>query len=105
MILTVAAFLSAFGLIVWAVGYYLQFTGMAALGALLVLGVGSMVMIDGLEHEAGEIETTAENGDVTRQTIYEPVETRESFSLGAIVTILSGVMLLRALNQQAEMRI
>lgn len=101
MILTVSAFLSALGLVTWLIGMSLRFTGMAAIGALLILGVGSMVMVDGLEHETGEIETE-DNGTVERQSTYEPVDTQESFSLGALVTLLSGVMLLRALNMQPE---
>lgn len=102
MILTVAAFLSALGLVTWVIGFYLRFTGMAVIGAVLLLGVGAMVMIDGLEHEAGEIETEDADGTVERQTMYDPVETGQSFPLGALLTILAGVLVMRSLNQQAE---
>lgn len=102
MILTVAAFLSALGLVTWVLGYYLRFTGMAVIGAVLLLGVGAMVMIDGLEHSSGEIETQADDGTIERQTIYDQVDTGQSFPLGALLTILAGVLVMRSLNQQAE---
>jgi predicted flavoprotein YhiN len=86
---------------------------------VLVVGVGAAVMVGGLETPAGEerVETTDVNtteittsgGDVVNvttsetttadvTTTYEPIGTTSSFPTGLVVTLLGGVMTLRAVE-------
>jgi len=119
MLLTTAAFLSILGLVAWVLGHVYSYQGIATLGAVLVVGVGAAVMVGGLEIPAGEerIETTTVNtteaatadGNVTNvtgsqtttaevQTVHEPIGTTSSFPTGLVITLLGGVMTLRAVD-------
>jgi len=114
MILTTAAFLSILGLIAWVLGHVYSYQGIAALGAVLMVGVGGAVMVGGLETPAGEehveisnsttnltaADTETTNTTTTTQvrTVYEPIGTTSSFPTGLVLTLLGGVMTMRALE-------
>lgn len=98
MILTTAAFLSILGLIAWVLGHIYSYQGIAALGAVLMVGVGGAVMVGGLDTAAGEqrVQIDANTTEVT--TTYEPIGTTSSFPTGLVLTLLGGVMTMRALE-------
>ena len=118
MLLTTAAFLSILGFLAWVLGHVYSYQGIATLGAVLVVGVGAAVMVGGLETPAGEervqidtntTNTTTTDGTTTSvttteqtatevQTTYEPIGTTSSFPTGLVVTLLGGVMTLRAVE-------
>jgi hypothetical protein len=119
MLLTTAAFLSILGFTAWVLGHVYSYQGIATLGAVLMVGVGAAVMVGGLETPAGEerVETTDVNtteltnadGNVTNvtasetttaevTTVYEPIGTTSSFPTGLVLTLLGGVMTLRAVE-------
>ena len=119
MLLTTAAFLSILGFLAWVLGHVYSYQGIATLGAVLVVGVGAAVMVGGLETPVGEerVETTEVNttelttsdGNVTNvtgaetttaevTTVYEPIGTTSSFPTGLVLTLLGGVMTLRAVE-------
>jgi len=99
MILVVSVFLTALGMAAWIAGFVLDMPGISAIGGVLVVGVGTAVMIDGLERQDGKIEeTNATTNTTTVQFEYEEVETVQSFSLGTILTLLGGVQVLRSID-------
>lgn len=98
MILTTATFLSALGFIAFLVGHIYNFQGIAAIGAVLIVGVGAGVMVDGLETESGEQRIEVDNTTTEVQTTYEPIGTTSTFPLGLVLTLLGGAMTARAIE-------
>lgn len=99
MILTVAAFLSALGFGSWILGSIFEYPAVAFIGATIVVGVGALAMVDGLEHQAGKVEQTTDTNETTTTPTYEPVETPiANFEPGFLVLLLGGVMGLRSLD-------
>lgn len=99
MILTVAVFLSTLGFVAWIVGTLFDYHGVAFIGATLVLGVGAMITVGGLEHQSGEIQTdtTSNETEVTYQ--YQEVDTMATFPLGFLVMLLGGSGALQTLGR------
>lgn len=74
MILSAAAFIVVLGLGVWVLGHYFSYTGVAVIGAVLVLGVGAMVTLGGVEYAAGEtVDTSTTETEVAVDDIGEAV--------------------------------
>lgn len=98
MILTTAAFLSAIGFIAFVLGHVYGYQGIATIGAVLIVGVGTAVMVGGLDVESGEQRVEVDNTTTEIQTTYDPIGTTSSFPLGLVLTLLGGVMTLRAVE-------
>lgn len=99
MILVVSVFLTGLGMAAWIAGFVLDMPGIAAIGGVLVVGVGATAMIDGLERQDGKIETVNDSTNATTtERQYEEVDTIQSFSLGMVLTLLGGVQVLRSLD-------
>jgi len=100
MLLLPAVTLTSLGLVVWAVGMAGDYQGLAALGAVLVVGVGGMVLTDGLQQQSGEIERTV-NSSVT-ETIpqHEPIDLLPQTPTGAVWMLIGGTLLLQGVNPE-----
>lgn len=99
MILTVSVFLTALGFAAWIGGFVLDQPAIAMIGGVLVVGVGAMVMVDGLEVREGRTEVANNTtGETQVQYDYREVSTLPSFSLGVVLTLLGGTQVLRALD-------
>lgn len=98
MIWYVSVALFVVGLVVWLAGASRGQVGIAVIGAILVLGVGGTVVVDGLEVEAGQIETV-DNNTTTVEPTYQTAQIAEVLPLGSVVLILGGVMLIQALTE------
>lgn len=98
MILTTAVFLTALGFGAWILGTVWGYQGIAAIGAILIVGVGAAAMIYGLETRTGEVETQTDANTTAIDYQYEPIGTTQSFPLGMLVTLLGGAMTGRTLN-------
>ena len=98
MLLTTAAFLSILGFLAWVLGHVYSYQGIATLGAVLMVGVGAAVMVGGLETAAGEERVQIDANTTAVTTTYEPIGTTSSFPTGLVVTLLGGVMTLRAVE-------
>jgi len=98
MILTSAVVLTALGLVVWLVGIFGNYQGLAAVGAILVVGVGAVVLSDGLERQSGEIERTINSS--TTETIPQttPIQLLPQTPTGAIWMLMGALLLFRGLN-------
>lgn len=99
MILTIAAFLSTLGFAGWIAGHVFSYHGVAFLGAVLVVGVGAWIMVDGLEHQSGTVETVdnATNETTTERT-YDTVQSPlQNYDIGALVLLFGGVLGLRSI--------
>lgn len=79
-------------------GHVYGYQGIATLGAVLMVGVGAAVMVTGLEVEAGEERVEVDDQTTEVTTTYEPIETSNSFPTGLVLTLLGGVMTMRALE-------
>ena len=114
MLLTSFVVLTALGFGAWLLGHYFEYTGVAAVGAVLIIAVGGAVVFTSLEVRAGEtIErnyTTVGNEPVENATTvtetYQTVKISEqfggpinNFSVGAMIMLLGGLLLTRHLNE------
>lgn len=103
MILTTSVFLTGLGMAAWIAGFVLDMPGVAAIGGVLVVGVGAMVMVDGLQHRDGKTETVNDTTNTTTvQYDYKQVNTLSSFPLGAMLTLMGGVQVLRSMDNTTE---
>lgn len=102
MILSVAAFLTALGFFGWIAGTVFEYQGIAFIGATIVLGVGAMMMVDGLETKTGQVETNVSANQTEIEHTYTPVDTLSTFPLGALVTLFGGVTGMRSLAMLSE---
>lgn len=101
MILTVAALLFLGGMALFVLGNVMGYHGIAVIGGVIVFGVGVMALGDGLEVESGEVQTSTNNTTVV-ETQYSPVNTPQHLSLGFLVSLAGGVLVLRSLNEMGE---
>lgn len=100
MLLIPATVLTGLGLVVWLVGIFGEYKGLAALGAVLVVGVGGMVLTDGLQQEAGSIEREVNNTTVETIPQHEPIDLLPQTPTGAVWMLIGGVMLLQGINPE-----
>lgn len=98
MILSTAVFLTTLGFAAWVLGTLWDYQGIAAIGAVFIVGVGTAAMVDGVETQSGEIETQTDANTTAVDYEYESIGTTQSFPLGLLVTLLGGTMTARALN-------
>jgi len=105
MLLTVFAMLAGLGLAVWLLGYFQEMPGVAAIGAIIVIGAGATVVLGGLEVEAGQeiakqyatINNTTVNNATTVETQYRQVSTPQQLQLGGLVTVVGGLLFMRGI--------
>lgn len=101
MILSTAVFLTGLGVVVWALAEVFSYRGIAVLGAVLVVGVGTAVMVGGLEYQAGETQIETDGGNTTEiEYEYQEIGTTSSFPTGMILTLLGGTMMLRSIDPE-----
>jgi len=98
MLLIPAVTLTGLGLVVWLVGIFGEYHGLAALGAVLVVGVGGMVLTNGLEQNAGTIEKQVNSTTTEKIPQTEPIDLLPQTPTGAVWMLMGGVMLLQGLN-------
>jgi len=107
--------LSLLGFGVWLLGAFFNYTGIAAIGAVLVIALGAAVVLTDLRVQTGErVEknyTTAGNTAVVANTTttfqYETVSIIAEFggasqlSLGGLQMLVGGLLMSRQLNEAA----
>lgn len=113
MLLTTFVLLNAFGLILWLLGHYFSFHGVASIGAILVIMVGGAAAISDVTVQSGEqIERqfdTVDNQTVNNESTISYTETPvavtttigavESYMLGALTMIAGALLLVQNLNE------
>lgn len=108
MLLKIAVVITALGFTTWILGAVFEYRGMAALGAVLVVGVGAMITVGGLEHRDGEKRVytyeNESNETVKNETVVEPrystFEPAERWPLGPLWMLVGAVAFFRALAIQ-----
>lgn len=98
MLLTIAAVLTVFGLLLFAAGEVFGYQAVAVIGAVVILGVGGSIVTGGLEHRTGQVETQISANETVVDYQTEPVQTQSQFPLGLLVMLAGGVAALRALD-------
>jgi hypothetical protein len=98
MLATTAALLMGVGFVAFVLGAVFQYQGVAVIGAVLILGVGAVVTVSGVEHRSGEVVTTQPDNSTVHDFQYERTETPQNLSLGTLLMLLGGVLALRSLN-------
>jgi len=93
--------LSAIGFVAFVIGNVLDWTGVAVIGAVLVLGVGAAVTTQGLSYPAGERVEQISNNTTERVTTYQQADFPQRLSVGFIVMLLGGTMVIRQLEDTA----
>lgn len=103
MLFQVVAGLVVLGLVVWLIGEYFGYLGVAALGATMLIIAGSAVALTGLEIRTGEVQsfeyTTINNTTVQDQATvsysYQTTTLAEILNVGAIASLgLGGLLML-----------
>lgn len=117
MLLTTFVVMSSLGFATWLLGHYFQYTGIASIGAVLLIAVGGAIAVTDLQVKTGETvekeygtvdnETVVTNQSTTNQ--YETVTVLQQFggvggplSLGGLVMILGGLLMTHHLNEVAS---
>lgn len=98
MILILAATFTTLGFIGWIVGRIFEMPGIAVISAVLVVGTGAMVMVDGLQVRDGQIENNTSNNTTEIQYTYSEFEPTTHWPVGELWLLLGGVMTLRGLS-------
>lgn len=103
MLLQTAGLLLALGLVTWIIGRIFSYTGIATIGAAIVLIVGGAVILGGLEVKTGMTETTSyttiNNSTVANETVvqyqYEQTAIGDIFGIGILGELgLGGLLML-----------
>lgn len=117
MLLTTFVVMSSVGFATWLLGHYFQYTGIASIGAVLLIAVGGAVALTDLQVKTGETvernygtvdnETVVVNQTTTNQ--YETLTILDQFggvsgplSLGGLLMILGGLLMTQHLNEVAS---
>jgi len=103
VILSTAAFLSSIGFAAFVLGHIFDYQGIAAIGGILILGVGAAAMVDGLETQSGEVEEQLDNSTTRTDYEYQSIGVTTSFPLGLVVTLLGAAMTGRVLTPQQNL--
>lgn len=116
MLLVAFATLLTLGFSTFLIGHYFGYTGVASVGAVIIIGVGGAVAMTDLRMQTGKTVdnayTTAGNQPVVdNQTIsyeYDTVSVSKvlggaagPFSIGALVMLIGGLLMTQHLNEVA----
>jgi len=107
---------SVLGLSAWLIGHFFEYTGIAAVGAIILLATGGAVAVTDLEARDGETinktYSTVNGETVVDEEIVEPEYSRVdqldqfgptgSLSLGGFQMILGGLLFTRRLNEEVS---
>lgn len=103
MLLTTVTLLLALAFISWLIGQYFSYTGIGAIGAVLMIAAGGAIILTGLEVRTGAVKTiehtTINNTTVANETTveyrYKPVKLAEIFGVGILGSLgLGGILML-----------
>jgi hypothetical protein len=100
MILSVFVAVSAIGFVLFAGGYLLDYTGIAAIGATIFLGVGAGVVLGGLEYQTGEVRTETSTNETVVEHQYTSVETPTRLPMGILLMLVAGLGYVRLLDDK-----
>lgn len=117
MLLVPFVTLSTLGFATWLLGHYFQYTGIASIGAVLLIAIGGGVAMTDLQVKTGETvdkeydtvnnETVVVNQTTTNE--YETLTVLNQFggvggplSLGGLLMILGGLLMTHHLNEVAS---
>jgi hypothetical protein len=98
MILATAAFLTLLGGAAFVLGAARGYAGVAVIGAVVILGVGSMVVVDGLAYKSGERVERIDNSTTVHTNTYRQIDTPTRLPLGALVMLIGGLLAIQGLN-------
>jgi len=94
--------ITVFGIGVWAVGTAIRRPDVAAIGSIVVIGIGgSAILGEGILVEAGASQVVQNNTTIINTT-YEPLETAASFPFDIVVLFLGSIMLFQSLGEASE---
>lgn len=96
--LAVTVFLSALGLVLWGVGYAIDDPGLAAIGGVLVVGIGVMITTGSLEYQSGETKTDVDSNTTDVSYEYKPVDAPSKLPMGILVMLGGALCVFHGLN-------
>lgn len=114
MLLTSFLAISTLGFVLWGIGHFSNYTGIAAIGAVLVIAVGGAVVLTDLhvktgeevEREYTEVNNSTVVDNVTRTNTYERVAILDELgndagplSLGALMMLAGALLMVHRLNE------
>lgn len=108
MILEIFLAVNAVGFVAWILGSVFQMRAVAAIGGVIIVGAGVMVIGTGLEYRSGQERdhhyvdgNHSENpANVTVNYTYQEAPMPERYSLGFLLTLVGSVGLFRALEPE-----
>ena len=107
MLLEAAAAFAVLGIVMFGFGLVFERPELAMFGAIIVIGIGGVGVVQGYQIQDGEtqVETFNETTNTTTtevQAEYEDVSSISSFPLELIVVLLGAVMMMTATGRASE---
>jgi len=99
MLWQLAGFVTLFGFAMWIVGTVRGYTGVASIGAVLIIATGAMVTNDGLEYRTGETHITESTNKTVIQDDFERIDPPQQLSLGGLWMLIGGLLMIHKLNE------
>lgn len=88
MLFQVVASITVLGLFVWLIGHYFRYTGVAVIGAALVMIAGSAVALTGIDVKTGETRTF-QYTEVNNSTVRDSATISYDYETTALSAILN----------------
>ena len=109
MILEIFAAVNAIGFLAWILGSVFQMRAVAAVGGVVIVGAGVMVIGTGLEYRSGQVrDHTYNNSNYSENPLettvtyqYTEAPMPEQYSLGFLIVLLGSIGLFRALEPES----
>jgi hypothetical protein len=97
VLVVTAAFLMGVGFVSFLVGAVFQYQSVAVIGAVLILGVGAIVTVSGVEYRSGQIDKPGPDNSTVTEFTYDRTDTPTNLPLGTLIMLLGGVLSLRGI--------
>lgn len=102
MILTTFIAIFAIGLATFALGSIISRPDIAVVGAVIILGVGGVALVEGIVVQTGETIEETENNVTIVQDTYSDISTLTSFRFEFVVLLLGALMVFKSLEELSE---
>lgn len=102
MLLETSVAIASLGFITFVVGGILRRPELAMIGAIIVIGLGATMELDGVQVKTGEIHNTTDSNETVISNQYEDIATHSEFPFGIVVILLGVVMFFIGSGEASE---
>lgn len=101
MLITTAAILIAVGFAFVVFGQLFGYYELGVIGGVIILGVGA-IAVGGIEEQVGETEIQVDNSTTETEIQTESIAEPQHLSMGAMIMLVGGTIVLRSFEAFAE---